>query len=481
VVEGGGLESRCTGNRTVGSNPTLSAREPQNADFSGLSKDFYQEFDNYFKNNQDYLTKLKETYYIVLKINGKVVKKSLRTSNLYIANYFKLLILYKLQNYIRITKMPTKKMIAMGSIFGKFPSNRAARHINKILKEYKELLDNNEFDKVRENLKNSNIDNNLLNLILEKIDKIEQKVFEEDKKYPQYTLKQCFDDFITLKKQEKVTEQTLQKYKKVYNTLTNFIKEDTDLNTLTDADFRDYYDYIVKSNFANKTKAYYVNYVKLMFEYAFNSHKIKNKLMERYKLSENKKQQQTYLSFSENDLKKLFRYYKDDRNITEIMLILLHTGMRVGELANLEINDVNLKNKTMMIASKGGKTKNAKRLIYIHPDIFDIIKKLKKQSRDNYIIYLGENIKDRADTLSKKMNRAIKKVIREKNKVVHSFRKNFTQKLYEVSTAEHIIKYILGHSQSDNLTFNVYNLNKVNMKQIKEIISKIKYPCINPS
>ena len=25
MVEGGGLESRCTGNRTVGSNPTLSA------------------------------------------------------------------------------------------------------------------------------------------------------------------------------------------------------------------------------------------------------------------------------------------------------------------------------------------------------------------------------------------------------------------------------------------------------------------------
>jgi hypothetical protein len=30
VVERDGLENRCTGNRTVGSNPTLSARRPNN-------------------------------------------------------------------------------------------------------------------------------------------------------------------------------------------------------------------------------------------------------------------------------------------------------------------------------------------------------------------------------------------------------------------------------------------------------------------
>jgi len=334
----------------------LSAIDASDTDISGLSDNFYQRFDNYFANNKDYLTKLNNTYYIVLKINGKVVKKSLKTDNIYLANYMKLIILYNLQKYIRITKMATKKIITRGSIIGKYPSNRVGKHINKILEEYKYLLDSYQFDKVRDNLKKSDIDNETLNLILEKINKIEEKIYENDKKYSPYTLEQCFNDFIELKKQEKVTEKTLQKYKRVYNTLIKFIDPKTDLNSLSDKDFSSYYDYIVKSDFANKTKAYYINYVKLMLNNAYNAYKIKNKLMDRYKLSESKKQQQTYLPFTEKDLKKLFEYYKNDKHTADIMMILLHTGMRIGELANLMNNDVNLKERTILIInSKSGR------------------------------------------------------------------------------------------------------------------------------
>jgi len=76
------------------------------------------------------------------------------------------------------------------------------------------------------------------------------------------------------------------------------------------------------------------------------------------------------------------------------------------------------------------------------------------------------------------MNRAVSKIITDKRKVVHSFRKNFAQKLYEVSTSEHIIKYIMGHSQVDNLTFDTYNLGKINFEQIKDVINKINYKII---
>ena len=307
---------------------------------------------------------------------------------------------------------------------------------------------------------------------------LKKEINKDKDEYPVYTLEQCYNDFIEQKKQEKITEKTLKKYKRVYETLINFINPRIDLNSLSDKDFSSYYDYIVKSDFANKTKAYYINYVKLMLNNAYNAYKVKNKLMERYKLSESKKQQQTYLPFTEKDLKKLFEYYKNDKNTADIMMILLHTGMRIGELANLMNSDINLKERTILIASQGGKTKNARRLIYIHSKIFNIVKELKKQSNDKYLINLGENIKNRPDTLSKKMNRAVSKIITDKRKVVHSFRKNFAQKLYEVSPSEHIIKYIMGHSQVDNLTFDIYNLGKINFEQIKDVINKINYKII---
>ena len=268
----------------------------------------------------------------------------------------------------------------------------------------------------------------------------------------------------------------MQKYERSYKKLTKFIEPNKNLNSLTDKDFSNFFDYIVNSNYANETKAYLINNIKLMLKYAYNRHKIKEKLMDRFEFKVDKKKRQKYVEFTEDELKKLYEVNKTNKLFIDVMMILLHTGMRIGELAKLKVEDVNLKEKSILIASEGGKTENATRLIYIHPKIQSIIKKLKEQSKSKYLIDLGENIKDRPDTLSKKINRAIDKVIKDKKKVVHSFRKNFIQELYKITDAEHLIKYIAGHSQTDNLTFDTYNLGKVNFKQIKKIISKINYP-----
>ena len=379
--------------------------------------------------------------------------------------------------------MDTKKMVQAGSVFGKYPNRNIKKRIKEIIKKYEELIEKGEFGKVREELKNSSYDEKTLQLILQKLEKIEKKVYGDEDKFEKYTLKQCFEDFIELKSKEKVAPKTLQKYRRVYNTLLKFLDENVDLNSLNDKDFAAYYDYIVKSDFANKTKAYYINYAKSIFEYAYKSYKTKNRLMERFSYSEKKKEQSTYLPFSEQELKKLVEYHKkqnkkESKLFLQCMVLLLHTGMRVGELADLRVEDINLKKKELIIAARGGKTKNATRTIYIHPYIFGLLKELKNNSSDGFIIYLGDVI-NRADALSKRINRGIRKKIDEEGKVCHSFRKNFAQKLYQVSQAEYLIKYIMGHSQIDNLTFDTYNLGKINLEQVKKIIQKIKYPFLN--
>ncbi len=374
-------------------------------------------------------------------------------------------------------------MVQAGSIFGKYPNKNIKKRIKEIIKKYEELIEKGEFGKVREELKNSSYDEKTLQLILQKLEKIEKKVYGDEDKFEKYTLKQCFEDFIELKSKEKVAPKTLQKYRRVYNTLLKFLDENVDLNALNDKDFAAYYDYIVKSDFANKTKSYYINYAKSIFEYAYKSYKTKNRLMERFSFAEKKAEQSTYLPFLAQELKKLVEYHKkenkkESRLFLNCVKILLYTGMRVGELADLRVEDINLKKKELIIAATGGKTKNATRTIYIHPCIFCLLKELKNNSSDGFIIYLG-NVINRADALSKRINRGIRKKFNEKGKVCHSFRKNFAQKLYEVSNAEHIIKYIMGHSQADNLTFDTYNLGKINFEQVKKIIQKIKYPFLN--
>ena len=436
----------------------------------GLSEKLIGAYYNQITTDMHYLQLLNDVYYFIIKVKGRIFKMSLETDNLILANIMKSKILYNIEKQygVKIKKMPK-------SIFSRVPKNIDKR-INEILKKYEEYIKKGDISKVKEQIKAEHAsDTHTLNLLLEKIEKLEKALLKE--KYPVYTLEQCFNDFLSFKKKENVSIKTIQKYERTYKKLTEFIKPDTDLNSLDDKDFSPFYDDIVNSDYANETKAYLINNAKNMLKYAYTRHKVERKLMDRYEYAVKKKERKKYIPFTDNELKRLYNYHKKENNklFLDTMIILLNTGMRVGELAKLKCDDVNLKERKLKIASEGGKTENATRLIYINQNIYEILKQLKNNSKDEYIIPLSPKVKNRPDTLSKKVNRKIKKIVNHPQKVVHSFRKNFAQQLYKITQAEHIIKLIMGHSQSDNLTLDTYAMGKIDFKQIKDVMKKIKF------
>ena len=69
---------------------------------------------------------------------------------------------------------------------------------------------------------------------------------------------------------------------------------------------------------------------------------------------------------------------------TDLTLILLYTGMRVGELLQLKKSNVNLKQKYFDIVTS--KTKSGIRIIPIHPLIFPIVeRKMREDKRAKYL------------------------------------------------------------------------------------------------
>lgn len=70
-------------------------------------------------------------------------------------------------------------------------------------------------------------------------------------------------------------------------------------------------------------------------------------------------------------------------NLTDSVLILLYTGMRIGELLITKVEDVDLENRTINV--RGTKTKNAERVVPIHKDLIPILE------RNLYGEYLVEN------------------------------------------------------------------------------------------
>ena len=72
-------------------------------------------------------------------------------------------------------------------------------------------------------------------------------------------------------------------------------------------------------------------------------------------------------------------------------------------------------------------------------------------------------------------NHFIELINKKENKVFHSFRKNYTQLLYKNDIEELYIKLFLGHSLKDNLSFNTYNLSRIDNNLLSSIIQKINF------
>lgn len=70
-------------------------------------------------------------------------------------------------------------------------------------------------------------------------------------------------------------------------------------------------------------------------------------------------------------------------NLTDTVIILLYTGLRITELLELKIKDIDLKNRTMFI--DGTKTESAERLVPIHKELIPVLEKLMKTNKENLI------------------------------------------------------------------------------------------------
>lgn len=82
---------------TEGSNPSLSAtsdKNPLNTDFTRLyQKQLETSLKHFLENDKSYLITIKNVYYFTFRVKKKVLKQTLSTGNLYLANITKLKII----------------------------------------------------------------------------------------------------------------------------------------------------------------------------------------------------------------------------------------------------------------------------------------------------------------------------------------------------------------------------------------------------
>lgn len=170
--------------------------------------------------------------------------------------------------------------------------------------------------------------------------------------------------------------------------------------------------------------------------------------------------------------KNLYSYKVIVRDIV-IIEILFSTGMRVSELCNIKLNNINLQAGIIKIKGKGDKERiiqicdnEAKKVL---KEYFELFSEQIKRTKCFLINRLDKQISEQSVRLMIKKYQKISGI--DKHITPHMFRHSFATLLLEEGVDVRYIQHMLGHSSIS--TTQIYT--KVNMKQQKKILNS-KHP-----
>ena len=185
-----------------------------------------------------------------------------------------------------------------------------------------------------------------------------------------------------------------------------------------------------------------------------------------------------HIPYTDEEIETLWKNIENVNGI-DVLLIQCYSGWRPRELEGLELENINLEERTMIggIKTKAGKN----RTVPIHPRIYDLVKKRYDESAAAGSKYLfstqsykgASQIKYRQYNYSdmrKDMKNIIEKLNLNPEHKAHDGRAHFVTQAKKYNLDEYAIKYIVGHTITD-LTESVYTSRTTDwlMQEISKI------------
>ena len=158
--------------------------------------------------------------------------------------------------------------------------------------------------------------------------------------------------------------------------------------------------------------------------------------------------------------------YKDKRNIVDIVLILCYTGLRISELLNIKIKDINLKHTYIDIVDS--KTSSGIRKVVISDKILPLIKK-RIDFRNTYLFSKINGSQYKYDAFDNHF-RLLCKELALNYHTIHDTRHTFASMLSNIQADKDTIIKMIGHS-SYKTTSKIY-IHKT-LSDMKNVVDMI--------
>ncbi len=168
--------------------------------------------------------------------------------------------------------------------------------------------------------------------------------------------------------------------------------------------------------------------------------------------------------FTQEEIDKLFKYV-DTFDYLDTILIMIYSGLRVGEMLDLRIENIHLEERYMVGGSKTNAGKN--RIIPINKKIEPFIRKYYEENKDKeYLIInsLGRHM-EYSNYRREKFDNIMEKLRMEHKP--HDARHTFASLMDSAGANKLCIKRIIGHSSQD-ITEDIYT-----HKTLEELIEAI--------
>lgn len=186
------------------------------------------------------------------------------------------------------------------------------------------------------------------------------------------------------------------------------------------------------------------------YKYLVNKNIIENNVFAL--LNGQKKSKKLPRYFEYNELEELFKVPDTSKAIGQRDLLILEmlyaTGVRVGELVNIKLKDINKSDRKILIFGKGSKERNVEYGEYCEDILNKYIKEgrpslLKKENEYLFLNHLGDKLTERGVRYI--LNDLIKKTTITKNISPHMLRHSFATHLLNEGCDLLSVQKLLGH------------------------------------
>jgi integrase/recombinase XerD len=274
----------------------------------------------------------------------------------------------------------------------------------------------------------------------------------------------CPTEYIAKLKELRYSKNTLDTYKHMFEEFINYYN-DIEIDDITDGMIVDFLRYLVNDrNISGSYQNQSINSIKFYYE------RIRNGQRKIYTVDRPRKEKYLPEVLSEEEVVQILNA-TDNLKYKAILMTIYSAGLRVGELTNLRIKDIDSNRMQIRVEQAKGKKD---RYTLLGETTLEILRKYVAEYKPSewlFESYEGQQYRSRS--IQEILKKSVDKVGLKKKISVHTLRHSFATHLLEAGTDIRYIQSLLGHSSGK--TTEIYtHITTKGFEQIKSPLDKLK-------